>query len=72
MTVPPTVPPALRNICAAGRPVGEARMPEKSVMQKQKVTIRSQPTIPETMTARRIAMGPRTAALWVSSDMLEV
>ena len=70
MMVPPTGPPALRNICAMGIPVGLAMMASKSVRQKQKVTVSIQPTAPETRMAARIATGPRMAASCVSSDML--
>ena len=70
MIVPPVLPPAFRKICAAGRPVGEARMASKSFMQKQKVMVSIQPMRPETRTAMRMATGPRMAASRVSSDML--
>lgn len=70
ITVPPVWPPAFRKICAAGRPVGVCRMASRSVMQKQRQIVRSQPMRPETMTADWMAKGPRAAASWVSSDML--
>lgn len=71
ITVPPFFPPALRKIWAAGSPVGEFRMPSKSVKQKHMVTVRNQPKTPDTKTAVWMATGPRTAASWVSSDMLK-
>ena len=71
ITVPPLRPPAFRNICAAGRPVGVASIPSKSCMQKQNVIVSIQPMRPDTSTARRIATGPRIAASCVSSDMLQ-
>lgn len=40
--------------------------------QKLNVMVSIQPTIPETMTARRMAIGPRMAASCVSSDMCVV
>lgn len=58
MTVPPVLPPALRNIWAAGSPVGEFRIPSKSVKQKHMVTVSSQPKIPDTNTAVWMAIGP--------------
>ena len=70
MAVAPFRPPALRKICAAGRPVGEDMIPSKSVIQKQKVTVSIQPMTPETTTASLMATGPRIAASWVSSDIL--
>lgn len=70
MIVPPVLPPALRNICAAGRPVGLFKIPSKSVKQKHIVTVNIQPKAPDTMTAVWMATGPRIAASWVSSDML--
>lgn len=70
MAVPPVFPPALRKICAAGRPVGVLRMPSKSVKQKHMQTVKSQPNVPDTSTAVLMATGPRTAASCVSSDML--
>lgn len=54
MTVPPVLPPAFKKICAAGMPVGEAIMASRSVVQKQKVTVIIQPTIPDIVTAQRI------------------
>lgn len=71
ITVPPTLPPALRKIWAAGMPVGDAMVASRSPRQKQNVTVNIHPIIPETMTAILIAIGPRTAASWVSSDMLQ-
>ena len=68
--VPPVLPPALRKICAAGRPVGDARIPSKSFIQKQNVIVSIQPTIPETKMAVLIASGPKLAASCVSSDIL--
>jgi hypothetical protein len=62
ITVPPVLPPALRNICAAGIPVGLAIMTSKSVVQKQNVTVKTHPTIPEIVTAYLIAIGPLIAA----------
>lgn len=62
MMVPPVFPPALRNICAAGRPVGVCRMASKSVRQKHMHTVRIQPKAPDTRTAERMARGPRAAA----------
>jgi hypothetical protein len=41
-------------------------------MQKQKVMVSIQPIIPEIVTAYLIAIGPRIAALCVSSDMCVV
>lgn len=70
MIVPPVFPPALRKICAAGRPVGLSRMSSRLVMQKHIITVRSQPIAPETKTADWMASGPSEAASWVSSDML--
>lgn len=70
MAEPPSFPPALRKIWAAGRPVGVLRMPSKSVRQKHIDMVRIQPRMPDTITADWMARGPRAAALWVSSDML--
>jgi hypothetical protein len=72
ITVPPVFPPALRNICAAGIPIGLAIIAPKSVVQKQNVTVKIHPTIPEIVTAYRIAIGPLIAALCVSSAMCVV
>lgn len=55
ITVPPTCPPALRNICAAGSPVGESIIASRSVVQKQNVIVNSQPRIPDIVTAWRMA-----------------
>ena len=68
--VPPVFPPALRKICAAGRPVGVFRISLRSVTQKHRQTVNIQPIAPETRTAVWMARGPREAALWVSSDIL--
>lgn len=70
MIVPPTLPPAFKKIWAAGIPVGDVMVASRSPRQKQNVTVNIHPTIPDTMTAVLIAIGPRTAASWVSSDML--
>ena len=70
ITVPPVLPPAFRNICATGRPVGVDMTPSKSFIQKQNVMVNIHPTIPETRTAILIATGPLIAASCVSSDML--
>lgn len=69
MTVPPTLPPAFKKIWAAGIPVGDAIVASRSPRQKQNVTVSIHPIAPETTTALLIAIGPRTAASWVSSDM---
>lgn len=51
MIMPPVLPPALRKIWAAGRPVGVLRMASKSVRQKHRDIVRTQPRAPETTTA---------------------
>lgn len=68
--VPPVFPPALRKICAAGRPVGVFKISSRSVTQKHRQTVNIQPIAPETRTAVWMARGPKEAALWVSSDIL--
>lgn len=69
--VPPVLPPAFKKTCAAGRPVGDCRMASRSVKQKHMETVRIQPSAPETNTAVWMATGPRTAASWASSDILD-
>jgi hypothetical protein len=68
--VPPVLPPALKKICATGRPDGVPIIPSTSDMQKQNVTVSIQPTTPDTRIAVLIATGPLIAASCVSSDML--
>ena len=55
ITVPPVLPPALRNICAAGMPVGELIIASRLVVQKQSVTVIIHPTSPDIVTAHRMA-----------------
>jgi hypothetical protein len=70
--VPPTGPPAFRKTWAMGMPVGLAMMASKSFKQKQNVMVSIHPTNPDTRIADLIATGPRIAASWVSSDMLDM
>jgi len=70
MNVPPDFPAALRKICATGMPVGVLMVASRSPRQMQKVMVSSQPRSPEEITAVLMAIGPRMAASWVSSDML--
>lgn len=72
IAVPPVLPPAFRNICATGKPVGVVIIPLMSDKQKQKVMVSIHPTIPDTRIAILIARGPLIAASWVSSDILEL
>lgn len=65
--VPPSLPPALRKICAAGIPVGLLIILSRSVVQKQNVTVRIHPSTAEIVTACRMARGPSIAALCISS-----
>jgi hypothetical protein len=62
MMLPPVLPPALKNIWAAGKPVGEFNTASRSVMQKQNVIVNIHPINPDIVTAHLIALGPCMAA----------